>query len=57
FSASSSDELHRIYDTMGRTIVFRQDKQTEITAVFLLLSVVTFAAGATLGLVRSGRIL
>lgn len=56
FSASTSTELHRIYDTMGRTIVFRQDKQTEVTAVFLLLAVVVLAAGAALGLARSGRI-
>ena len=57
FSASSSTELHRIYDTMGRNIVFRQDKQAEVTALFLLIAVVTISVGAALGLSRSGRIL
>lgn len=57
FSASSSTELHRIYDTMGRNIVFRQEKQTEVTAAFLLLAAASLGAGAALGLTRSGRIL
>jgi hypothetical protein len=42
---------------MGRNIVFRQDKQTEVTAAFLLLAAASLGAGAALGLTRSGRIL
>jgi hypothetical protein len=57
FSASTITELHRIYDAMGRTIVFRQSTQTEVSAIFLLLAVVALTVGAALGIARSGRLL
>jgi Ca-activated chloride channel homolog len=56
FSAATVSDLHRVYDTMGRNIVFRQQKQTEVTALFLLAAVCMLLAGGALGLVRSGRI-
>ena len=56
FSAADAEGLHRVYDTMGRNIVFRQQRQTEVTAPLLLLATLCLAAGAALGLVRSGRV-
>jgi Ca-activated chloride channel family protein len=56
FSAASVSDLHRVYDTMGRNIVFRQQKQTEVTALFLLVALCMLLGGVALGLVRSGRV-
>lgn len=56
FSAASVSELHRIYEAMGRTIVFRQQKQTEVTGLLLLAASVFLLGGLVLSLVRTGRV-
>jgi Ca-activated chloride channel family protein len=56
FSAASVSELHRIYEVMGRTIVFRQQKQTEVTALLLLAASVFLMGGLAFSLVRTGRV-
>lgn len=56
FSAASVSELHRIYEAMGRTIVFRQQKQTEVTALLLLVASVLVIGGLAFSLVRTGRV-
>lgn len=56
FSAADAQGLHRVYETMGRNIVFRQQRQTEITAPLLLLATLCVAVGAALGVLRSGRV-
>lgn len=57
FGAASLDELHRIYQNMGKTIVFRQQRQTEITGAFLLLAAALLGLGSAISLVRSGRVI
>jgi Ca-activated chloride channel family protein len=56
FSAASVSELHRIYEAMGRTIVFRQHKQTEVTGLLLLAAFVFLLGGLAFSLVRTGRV-
>ncbi len=56
FSAADAEGLHRVYETMGRNIAFRQQRQTEITAPLLLLATLCLALGAVFGLARSGRV-
>nr|UOZ96366.1 hypothetical protein NCPCFENI_00260 [Cupriavidus sp.] len=56
FSAASVSELHRIYEAMGRTIVFRQQRQTEVTALLLLVASVLVIGGLAFSLVRTGRV-
>ena len=57
FGAASGAELRRVYDAMGRHIVFRQQRQTEVTGPLLLVAVVLLATGAAVGLLRSGRVI
>ena len=57
FKADSTSELYRIYDAMGTTIVFRQQQQAELTGVLLLMAVLCLAAGVTMSLLRSGRVI
>ncbi len=56
FAASDVAGLHRVYDAMGRNIVFRQHRQTEVTGLVLLVAVLCLAAGAAVGVFRSGRV-
>jgi Ca-activated chloride channel family protein len=56
FGASSLAELHRVYESMGKNIVFRQQRQTEITGPMLLIAICLMTLGVVLALVRSGRV-
>ncbi len=56
FSAATAAELQRVYDAMGRQIVFRQQRQTEVTGPLLLVAVLLLTTGAMFGLLRSGRV-
>jgi hypothetical protein len=49
--------LHRVYETMGKTIVFRQQRQTEITGALLLIAALLLGLGSAIGLIRSGRVI
>jgi len=57
FGAASLTELHRVYETMGKTIVFRQQRQTEITGALLLIAALLLGLGSAIGLMRSGRVI
>jgi hypothetical protein len=41
---------------MGKNIVFRQQRQTEITGPMLLIAICLMTLGVVLALVRSGRV-
>ena len=57
FGAASLAELHRVYETMGKNIVFRQQRQTEITGALLLVAALLLGLGSAIGLMRSGRMI
>jgi len=56
FGASSLAELHRVYESMGKNIVFRQQRQTEITGPLLLIAICLTTLGVVLAMARSGRV-
>jgi hypothetical protein len=56
FGAASLTELHRVYETMGKTIIFRQQRQTEITGPLLLIAISLMTLGVILTMVRFGRV-
>jgi Ca-activated chloride channel family protein len=57
FGAANLTDLNRIYETMGKTIVFRQQRQTEITGALLLIAALFLGLGCAIGLMRSGRVI
>jgi len=56
FGASSLAELHRVYESMGKNIVFRQQRQTEVTGPLLLIAICLMTLGVVLAMARSGRV-
>lgn len=57
FEAKNLTELHEIYKAIGRNIIFRQHRQTEVTGVLLLFAAIFLGLGSAINLLRSGRVI